>query len=345
MRCPFLKEVEVESCRSSAFRKAIVASPEGAGGERCTTAEHTACWAYREHPPEGDRGATCPYLERRLAQYCSASSPRKFIPYSESLLSRCGSSRYRYCHFFLMLTEAGEHANDPEVEGIRVPRELRYSSNHMWLAMGEDGLCHVGIDGFAARALGEVERITFVTEKGLQRPAAVLTVRGVDLSLVFPCPMAIQGTNAYLRGDPARLTASPYSFGWLFEGSLASEEVGEAPLLSGPEAVRWIEDEVDRASRFAHAETGASAPGQSSDGGVFAQDLSAHLGRDSLLRLFHDFFSPLASWTASDEYSRTSVFHNRPDSDAGSGVDRVSTRALPRSQSTASVQPQTPHRR
>ncbi len=296
MRCPFLREVEVASCRSSAFRKAIVAATESAAGERCTTRAHTGCWVYREHVPEGDVGEICPYLYRAPAQYCSASSPQKLIPYSESVLSRCGTSRYRYCYFFLLLSEVGEHSGDPEVDGIRVPSGLEYSSNHMWLSTDEDGLCHVGIDGFAARALGEVERITFLTEKGLQRPAAVLTVHGVDLSMVFPRPIMIEGTNAYLRGDPARLTASPYSLGWLFEGSLAPEEPGSAPLLRGAEALKWIEDEVDRASRFVHTEIGTRTPGLSGDGGTLSPDLTAHLDRDVLLRLFNEFFSPYASW-------------------------------------------------
>ena len=36
----------------------------------------------------------------------------------------------------------------------------------MWLDVGEDGICHAGIDAFLSRALGQVERISYVHCKG-----------------------------------------------------------------------------------------------------------------------------------------------------------------------------------
>jgi hypothetical protein len=46
------------------------------------------------------------------------------------------------------------------------------------------------------------------------------------------------------------------------------------------------------AEHGAHPDLGRTAP----DGGVFQAGLAARLGREDLLGLFHQFFSPYASW-------------------------------------------------
>jgi hypothetical protein len=59
-----------------------------------------------------------------------------------------------------------------------------------------------------------------------------------------------------------------------------------------PESIEWMRSEVDRLSRFVHAQAGGSEP---ADGGIFCHDFLGEMSRDASLRLFHDFFSPYAS--------------------------------------------------
>ena len=125
------------------------------------------------------------------------------MPYSESLISRCGNDSFRYCELYLGMAHPAPAAE--QVDGIALPGWLQYSANHMWLDVTEDGVCHAGIDAFLSRALGKVDRISYVWQKGERRPAAVLTVNGMDLEVVFPNPLMLTGCNLYLRADPARL--------------------------------------------------------------------------------------------------------------------------------------------
>ena len=78
---------------------------------------------------------------------------------------------------------------------IPLPDWLLYAGNHMWLDLTEDGVCHIGIDAFLSRALGKVDRISYVWTKGNHRPAAVITVGGMELELVFPNPLLVTGCN------------------------------------------------------------------------------------------------------------------------------------------------------
>jgi glycine cleavage system H protein len=279
MTCPFLKEAQVKYCRSSSVRKLIPLAMGGRAEEKCSSAEFVNCPIYRMNPEEAS--GPCPYLREMLMQYCAAAPVTKMVPYSESLLSRCGTEGYRYCELYLAM--AHPPAGVEEADGIQLPDWLLYSRNHMWVDVAEDGTCHVGIDAFLSRALGTIERLSYVWQSGRRRPAAVLTVAGTDLEVVFPNPLLLTRCNLYLRADPGRLTSEPYTGGWLFEGTPLPETTQD--LFGAREAREWMEQEQRRISEFLQTGTGTVA-----DGGLFAAGAARMLDRERMLTLFHEFF-------------------------------------------------------
>ncbi len=297
MTCPFLNEAQVKYCQTSSVRKLIPIAAVGRAADKCSSADHLTCPVFRAHPVQGAEetagdAATCgacPFLGESLMQYCAAAPVVKMVPYSESLLARCGSDRFRYCELYLSMAHPRIVAE--EVDGIPVPEWLRYSTNHMWLDVGEDGYCHAGIDGFLSRALGRAERISYVWQQGQHRATAVVTVNGVDHELVFPNPFLMTSCNLYLRADPSRLTAEPYTSGWLFEGKPAPET--SANLLQGAAARHWMEQEQRRINEFLQQQPGPNGP-LAADGGLFAPGLAQYLDQEQMRAMFHTFFSPYA---------------------------------------------------
>jgi glycine cleavage system H lipoate-binding protein len=289
MTCPFLKEAAVRYCQSS-VRKLIPAAQSGHADEKCSSAGHATCPVFQARPEAAEGGGVCPYLRESLMQYCGAAPVAKFVPYSESLLSRCGNDGHRYCELYLAMAHPEEAA---EVDGIAMPDGLEYSANHMWLDATEDGVCHAGIDAFLSRALGRIERIGYVWTKGRRRPTAVLTVAGCDLEVVFPNEFLLTNCNLYLRADPARLAAEPYTGGWLFEGEPLEET--RRDLMQGAEARAWMEREQGRMNEFLQKQTASQSEPLAADGGMFAAGVARHLEREQMLALFHEFFSPFAS--------------------------------------------------
>lgn len=288
MPCPFLKEAQVKYCETAGFRKLIPLAKAAPAGEKCSSGEYTTCPVYRMHAIE-DSKSMCPYLRESLTQYCGAAPVAKFVPYSESLLTRCGNDSHRYCELYLQM--AHPLLPSEEVDGIPMPGWLKYAANHTWIDLSDDGVCHAGIDGFLSRVLGTVERITYVWLKGSHRPTAVLTVGGLDLEIVFPNPFLLTNCNLYLRANPARLAAEPYAGGWLFEGV---PEPGTADnLMEGAAARQWMENEHRRMNEFLQHEAGHGKT--AADGGLFAPGLPHYLEREPMLALFHEFFSPFAS--------------------------------------------------
>jgi glycine cleavage system H lipoate-binding protein len=289
MTCPFLQEAQVKYCRTAAIRKLIPLAQSGRAEEKCTSGEHRTCKVFQTQAPPEEAGifSPCPYLRESLMQYCAAAAVTRFVPHSESLLSRCGNESFRYCELYLSMAQPGTPAE--EVDGLAMPGRLRYSANHLWLDVSEDGICHAGIDAFLSRVLGPVDRLTFVQVKGQTRPAAVLTVNGVDLEVTFPNAFLLTACNLYLRANPSRIAYEPYTGGWLFEGQASPETLEN--LIEGPAARRWMQQEQRRLAAYLQEEL-AGQTGTMADGGLCAASLAHRLDRDRMLVLFHEFFSP-----------------------------------------------------
>jgi glycine cleavage system H protein len=290
MTCPFLKEAPVKYCGTSSIRKLIPLAQAGRAEERCSSDRHAECRIFRQQPDSAELASfgVCPFLHESLMQYCGAASVAKLIPYSESLLSRCGNHSYRYCEVYLQMSHP---LPPPETaDGIPMPADLAYSANHMWVDAGDGTVCHAGIDAFLSRALGEVERVTFVWQKGRHRPTAVLTTAGVDLEITLPFPLQIANCNVYLRANPRRLTSDPYTGGWLFEG--VADAGSLASLARGERARQWMDEEVKHIHEFLQQLPGPYGP-TAADGGMFSAGLARHLERGPMFALFDEFFSPL----------------------------------------------------
>jgi glycine cleavage system H lipoate-binding protein len=304
MRCPFLREANVRYCRAAPLKKMIVHRPGQVGNERCSSPEYERCPLAREQMLEPNQ-ERCPLLDSCLVQYCAAASVTKYIPYSESGLSRCTTDGHRYCDLYLAVANAGasgEPQSQPhgcaEADALSLPRMLRYSPNHLWLDMSPEGVVHIGIDAFMAAIIQEVSRVEFIETRGRCRPTVILSICEADLPLTFPNPVNVVRCNSSLRSAPERLTAHPYGSGWLFEGiSGASEEPGEEPpearnLICGQQAHSWIHEELGRLTEVLQGFEGISAhdaPALLADGGTPYHAHLRSLGRSARLRLFHEF--------------------------------------------------------
>jgi glycine cleavage system H lipoate-binding protein len=223
-------------------------------------------------------------------QFCAASPVQKLVPYSESLLSRCGSGAYRYCELYLDLAKSVQEA-EAQHDEMPAPAGLRFTGNHLWIDWPEEGPWHIGIDAFLARLIGAPERILYVTPRGEARPAVALTVKQAELQVVFPEVLTITGCNLYLRSNPSRLAADPYTHGWLFEGSggPGARERVLAGLLTAEEAQGRMKADSERVRNWVEAWHGAAC-----DGGLFEPGLLGALAREEALWLFHQHCSPAA---------------------------------------------------
>lgn len=101
-----------------------------------------------------------------------------------------------------------------------IPADLRYSSDHLWVRPGADGLVRVGVTDFAQQSLGDV------TDVSPPKPGDAVTageacgdiesVKSVS-DLIAPVTGTAGARNENLAEAPDLVNTDPYGQGWLFE--------------------------------------------------------------------------------------------------------------------------------
>ena len=101
----------------------------------------------------------------------------------------------------------------------QIPTELRYSAEHQWVRLQEDGTAQIGITNTAQNALGDIVFIELpavgATFAAGEQAALVESVKSA--SDVY-CPIAgeVMAVNGVLDGSPETVNESPYDAGWFF---------------------------------------------------------------------------------------------------------------------------------
>lgn len=109
---------------------------------------------------------------------------------------------------------------------MNTPEELRYSTDHEWLRVGDNGVIKIGITDFAQDALGDVVYVDLPVVGG--EVAAGDSVSEVEstksVSDIFsPLDGVISAVNELLADAPERLNEDPYGEGWIFEVTVGAD--------------------------------------------------------------------------------------------------------------------------
>ncbi|CBG69850.1 MULTISPECIES: glycine cleavage system protein GcvH [Streptomyces] len=106
------------------------------------------------------------------------------------------------------------------------PQQLRYSKEHEWLSVAEDGVSTVGITEFAANALGDVvyaqlPDVGSTVEAG-ETCGELESTKSVS-DLYSPVSGEITEINEDVVNDPSLVNTAPFEGGWLFKVRVAGE--------------------------------------------------------------------------------------------------------------------------
>ena len=98
----------------------------------------------------------------------------------------------------------------------QIPTELRYSAEHQWVRLQEDGTAQIGITDIAQNALGDIVFIE-LPAVGATFAAGEQAASVKSASDVY-CPIAgeVVAVNSVLDGSPETVNELPYDAGWFF---------------------------------------------------------------------------------------------------------------------------------
>lgn len=158
-------------------------------------------------------------------------------------------------------------------------RGLFYGNGHTWARLDADGSVRVGVDDFARRLLGRVDRIETApegTSLGTRDAAFVLHQGGKSLGFPLPVEGRITAVNPLVQAEPEALAEGADA--WLV--SVQPRRLGRdlRRLRVAEEAQGWMREEVARLRDFLAAQVPADAVGATlHDGGVPIEGVLSHL--------------------------------------------------------------------
>ena len=110
------------------------------------------------------------------------------------------------------------------------PSDLRYTSDHEWVRVGDDGVVRIGITSFAQDALGDVVYVSLPAVGDTVTPGdscgEVESTKSVS-DVYAPLEGEVTATNAALDASPELINSDPYGEGWMFELRLADSSAVE----------------------------------------------------------------------------------------------------------------------
>jgi len=175
------------------------------------------------------------------------------------------------------------------VGGFAVPENLRYHPGHTWALSESPNLVRIGMDDFASKLTGKVERIT-LPQRGqwIRQGQKVCTIHrdGCAVDMVSPVEGSVSDINMELLRDPKLALRDCYGDGWLVTVHAPDAKTSFRNLLGGALARWWTEESASRLQHRMPMTLGALAQ----DGGVAMNDLSAQIPDQEWLPLAKEFF-------------------------------------------------------
>lgn len=101
-----------------------------------------------------------------------------------------------------------------------VPDNLKYTSDHEWLRLEDDGTVTLGITEHAQQALGELVYVELPeADRELEPGEACAVVESVKAASDVYSPLAgvVTAANDALAETPELVNDSPYADGWLLQ--------------------------------------------------------------------------------------------------------------------------------
>jgi len=102
----------------------------------------------------------------------------------------------------------------------QVPEDLRFTKDHEWVRVHEDGTAEIGITDYAQESLGDITFVEFPASgesfNGGDTFGVVESVKAAS-DLFMPMDAEVIGINEEVDSEPELLNSDPYVKGWLLK--------------------------------------------------------------------------------------------------------------------------------
>jgi glycine cleavage system H lipoate-binding protein len=174
------------------------------------------------------------------------------------------------------------------VQGIKIPQGVYLHEGHTWVGMASGGQVRIGLDAFAARLLGPMDKIELpLMGKTVRRDSGDIRMQrgSLNADLMSPVSGVVTAFNPDVRNHPETPAADPYGNGWLLMVKPTNLRDDLRNLQMGSEATDFMDAEIEDLYREIETELGPMA----TDGGNLSDDILGKLPSACWNRLANKF--------------------------------------------------------
>ncbi|MBW2029522.1 MAG: glycine cleavage system protein H [Deltaproteobacteria bacterium] len=179
-----------------------------------------------------------------------------------------------------------------EVKGFKVPQGYYFHRGHTWLQIEEGPMVRVGIDDFALRLMGPLDRIEspLIGKEVRQGRGDILVSRGENRAqLNSPVSGIVTSINPRPREQGSIANRDPYNEGWVMKVHSSNLRRDVKSLTINEETRAFMDKEVTKLYGFLEDEGKLAA-----DGGFLGEDIYGSLRDVPWEKLVGQFLNPLS---------------------------------------------------
>lgn len=189
---------------------------------------------------------------------------------------------------------SGQQISPPvmmQFNGLEIPHGYAFHPGHTWLNDEGHQTARIGLDGFAAALVGQVDSIEFAElNRWVRQGQRLCTIKRDDrkVDLLSPVEGVLTSVNEQLEKNPNLALSDPYHTGWLCTIKAPELAINSKNLLQGPLVPAWMQNSVGRVSEMLSKV--APMPALAQDGGLPIKGLLFEVSPDAQQQLTKEFF-------------------------------------------------------
>jgi glycine cleavage system H lipoate-binding protein len=175
-----------------------------------------------------------------------------------------------------------------DVKGFKLPHGYYLHRGHTWVKIEEGSTVRVGLDDFALRLLGPLDRVEApLMGKQVEQDRDDILLRRSSKNARVQAPVSgvVTDINPELREKGNLANDDPYTSGWVMRLHSDNLRRDLKNLMIGDQASAYLDGEIERLYKVIEEEVGPLA----ADGGYLGDDIYGNLpptSWDKLTRLF-----------------------------------------------------------
>ena len=175
-----------------------------------------------------------------------------------------------------------------DIKGFKIPHGYYLHRGHTWVKIEEGSTARVGLDDFALRLLGPLDRVDapLMGKEVKQDRDDILLSRSLNTARVqSPISGVVTEINPELRERGNLANQDPYTRGWVMRLHSQNLRQDIKNLMIGEQASQYLDGEIDRLYEVIEEEAGPLA----ADGGYLGDDIFGNLPQTSWQKLTRQF--------------------------------------------------------